>query len=62
MNTAVSVENVVFETGDYVIADQDEIYKFNQLNDKTFIELAIEKEKLKRLENNAVHYEKNSII
>ncbi len=61
VNTAVSVGNVVFESGDYVIADQDGIFKINQLNYKTLIELAIEKEKkekLKRLVNNAVHYEK----
>lgn len=57
VNTAVSVGNVVFESGDYVIADQDGIFKFNQLNYETLIELAIEKEKnekLRRLQKNAV--------
>jgi 4-hydroxy-4-methyl-2-oxoglutarate aldolase len=58
VNTAVSVGNVVFESGDYVIADQDGIFKFNQLTYKTFIESAIEKEKnekLRRLQNSSVH-------
>lgn len=49
VNTAVSVGNVVFESGDYVIADQDGIYKFNYLNYKKLIKVAIEKEKAEKL-------------
>lgn len=58
INTTVSLGDVVFESGDYVIADQDGIYKFNDLNYEQLIELAIEKEKtekLKRLKNNSTH-------
>lgn len=48
INTAVSVGGVVFEPGDYVIADQDGIYKFNQFNYQRVIEAAIEKEKAEK--------------
>lgn len=58
INTAVSLGGVVFESGDYVIADQDGIYKFNYLNYEKLIESAIEKEKIeksKRLKNSSTH-------
>lgn len=58
VNTAISVGDVVFESGDYVIADQDGIYKFNHSNYKTLLEVAIEKEnneKIRRLENYHLH-------
>ncbi|GLB60908.1 RraA family protein [Cytobacillus sp. NCCP-133] len=45
VNTPVSVGGVVFESGDYIIADQDGIYKFNHLNYKMLMERAIDKEK-----------------
>ncbi|MDM5188094.1 RraA family protein [Bacillus sp. DX4.1] len=48
VNTAVSVGDIVFESGDYVIADQDGIYKFNYLNYIRLIEAAIEKEKTEK--------------
>ena len=44
VNTAISVGNVVFEAGDYVIADRDGVFKFNYLNYKTLIKVAIGKE------------------
>jgi 4-hydroxy-4-methyl-2-oxoglutarate aldolase len=49
VNTAISVGNVVFESGDYVIADQDGVYKFNQLNYKMLVEASLEKEKIEKL-------------
>lgn len=48
INTMVSVGDVVFEAGDYVIADQDGIYKFNSLHYKSLVETAVEKEKTER--------------
>lgn len=48
VNTPVSVGGVVFEPGDYVIADQDGIYKFNSLHYKPLVETAIQKEKMER--------------
>ncbi len=44
INTPVCVGGVVFESGDYVIADEDGIYKLNRLNYKGLIELALKKE------------------
>lgn len=55
VNTPVSVGGVVFESGDYIIGDQDGIYKFNHMNYKIIMERAIEKEtteKSRRLANN----------
>lgn len=59
VNTAVSVGNIVFESGDYVIADQDGIYKLNPLNFEILIAVAIEKEKKeksRRLKNIPRHF------
>jgi 4-hydroxy-4-methyl-2-oxoglutarate aldolase len=54
VNTPISVGDVVFESGDFVIADQDGLYKLNFLNYKQLLDVAIEKEqkeKLRRVEN-----------
>lgn len=45
INTAISVGGVVFESGDYILADLDGIYKVNQLNFKEIISAALNKEK-----------------
>jgi 4-hydroxy-4-methyl-2-oxoglutarate aldolase len=49
VNTPVSVGNIVFEPGDFVIADSDGIYKYNNFNYKEILEAAIEKEKKEKL-------------
>ncbi|WP_257348618.1 RraA family protein [Pseudalkalibacillus decolorationis] len=49
INTPVSVGGVVFESGDYVIANQDGIYKVNHLSYKKLLDATIEKEKKEEL-------------
>ncbi|WP_059104735.1 RraA family protein [Shouchella shacheensis] len=44
INTPISVGGVVFEPGDYVIADQDGIYRFNPVNYEQIAQAALKKE------------------
>lgn len=64
INTAISVGGTVFESGDYILADQDGIYKFNELNYKGLLEKAIEKEQkeaVRRMKYKSYHVHSHNL-